>query len=213
MFLCKKECKITKNSVKTTFLNRIFSAKKLIFSEKYELNVVFSHISYLLSHITAIFAKKAEVVIKNYPLYSHEYFMSKALDLAVQAGEAGEIPVGAIVVAGGSRIIGKGSNQTEQLNDVTAHAEIIAITAATQFLGAKYLKDCTLYVTLEPCVMCAGALHWSQIDRIIFGASDSKRGFARVSPPILHPKTSVVKGILETDCEMLLKNFFKALRT
>ncbi|MFY7909691.1 MAG: nucleoside deaminase [Emticicia sp.] len=153
------------------------------------------------------------MVVKNYPLYSHEYFMAKALDLAIQAGEAGEIPVGAIVVAGGSKIIGKGSNQTEQLNDVTAHAEIIAITAATQFLGAKYLKDCTLYVTLEPCVMCAGALHWSQIDRIVFGASDTKRGFNRVSPSILHPKTSVVKGILETDCEMLLKNFFKGLRT
>ena len=159
------------------------------------------------------FAEKAKTVIKNYPLYSHEYFMAKALELAIQAGEAGEIPVGAIIVAGGSKIIGKGSNQTEQLNDVTAHAEIIAITAATQFLGAKYLKECTLYVTLEPCVMCPGALHWSQIDRIVFGASDTKRGFSRVSPPILHPKTNVVKGILESDCEILLKNFFKALRT
>jgi tRNA(adenine34) deaminase len=116
-------------------------------------------------------------------------------------------------VAGGSRIIGKGSNQTEQLNDVTAHAEILAITAASQFLGAKYLKECTLYVTLEPCVMCAGALHWSQIDRIVFGASDPKRGFSRVSPNILHPKTQIVKNILETDCEMILKNFFKGLRT
>ena len=116
-------------------------------------------------------------------------------------------------MAGGSKIIGKGSNQTEKLNDVTAHAEIIAITAATQYLGAKYLKECTLYVTLEPCVMCAGALHWSQIDRVVFGASDTKRGFSRVSPPILHPKSNVVKGILETDCEMILKNFFKGLRT
>jgi tRNA(adenine34) deaminase len=152
-------------------------------------------------------------VAKSYPLYSHEYFMAKALDLAIQAGEAGEIPVGAIVVAAGSKIIGKGSNQTEQLNDVTAHAEIIAITAASQYLGAKYLKDCTLYVSLEPCVMCAGALHWSQIDRIVFGASDAKRGFSRVNTAILHPKTSIVKGILESDCETILKNFFKGLRT
>ena len=139
--------------------------------------------------------------------------MAKALDLAIQAGKAGEIPVGAIVVAGGSKIIGKGNNQTEQLNDVTAHAEILAITAASQFLGAKYLKECTLYVTLEPCVMCAGALHWSQIERIVYGASDPKRGFSRVSPNILHPKTQIVKNILETDCEMILKNFFMGLRT
>ena len=139
--------------------------------------------------------------------------MAKAIDLAIQAGKAGEIPVGAIVVAGGRKIIGKGNNQTEQLNDVTAHAEIIAITAASQFLGAKYLKECTLYVTLEPCVMCAGALHWSQIERIVYGASDPKRGFSRVSPNILHPKTQIVKNILETDCEMILKNFFMGLRT
>lgn len=138
--------------------------------------------------------------------------MAKALDLATQAGEKGEIPVGAIVVAGGSKIIGKGSNQTEQLNDVTAHAEIIAITAASQFLGAKYLKECTLYVTLEPCVMCAGALAWSQIDRIVFGASDTKRGFSMVSNRILHPKTEIIKGILQTDCEIILKEFFKKLR-
>ncbi|WP_394995888.1 nucleoside deaminase [Emticicia sp.] len=151
--------------------------------------------------------------MKTFPLYSHEYFMAKALDLAIQAGKAGEIPVGAIVVVGGSKIIGKGNNQTEQLNDVTAHAEILAITAASQFLGAKYLKECTLYVTLEPCVMCAGALHWSQIERVVYGASDSKRGFSRVSPNILHPKTQIIKNILETDCEMILKNFFMSLRT
>ena len=139
--------------------------------------------------------------------------MAKALDLAIQAGEAGEIPIGAVVVAAGNRIIGKGSNQTEQMNDVTAHAEIIAISAAAQFLGAKYLKDCTLYVTVEPCVMCAGALHWSQIDRIVYGTSDPKRGFNKFSSTILHPKTTVIKGVLEKDCEMLLKNFFKTLRT
>ena len=139
--------------------------------------------------------------------------MAKALDLAIQAGEAGEIPIGAVVVAAGNRIIGKGSNQTEQMNDVTAHAEIIAISAAAQFLGAKYLKDCTLYVTVEPCVMCAGALHWSQIDRIVYGTSDPKRGFNKFSSTILHPKTTVIKGVLEKDCEMLLKNFFRTLRT
>jgi len=139
--------------------------------------------------------------------------MAKALELAIQAGEAGEIPIGAVVVAAGNRIIGKGSNQTEQMNDVTAHAEIIAISAAAQFLGAKYLKDCTLYVTVEPCVMCAGALHWSQIDRIVYGTSDPKRGFNKFSSTILHPKTTVIKGVLEKDCEILLKNFFKTLRT
>lgn len=138
--------------------------------------------------------------------------MKKALDMAMTAYDLGEIPVGAVVVADG-KIIGRGYNQTEQLNDVTAHAEIIAITAATQHLGAKYLKNCTLYVTLEPCVMCAGAIFWSQIDRLVIGASDMKRGFSRHSPSLLHPKTELVKGILETDCEILMKNFFKDLRT
>ena len=139
--------------------------------------------------------------------------MKKALDLAIQAGEMGEIPVGALVVANGSKIIGKGYNQTEKLHDITAHAEIIAITAASQFIGAKYLKDCTLYVTLEPCVMCAGALYWSQIERVVFGASDDKRGFSKVQPNILHPKTQIIKGIMANDCETLMKDFFKKLRT
>jgi tRNA(adenine34) deaminase len=147
-----------------------------------------------------------------YKIFSHEYFMSKAIDLALQAADLGEVPVGAIVVAGGSKIIGKGHNQTEQLTDVTAHAEIIAITAASQYLGAKYLKDCTLYVTLEPCVMCAGALAWSQIDRIVFGASDTKRGFSMISNKILHPKTELVSGVLGNDCERILKDFFKGIR-
>jgi tRNA(adenine34) deaminase len=147
-----------------------------------------------------------------YPLYSHEYFMSKALDLAIQAAEANEIPVGAIVVAGGSKIIGKGHNQTEQLKDVTAHAEIIAITAASEYLGAKYLKNCTLYVTLEPCVMCAGALAWSQVERVVLGASDTKKGFSMISNRILHPKTELVSGILAKDCELVLKEFFKKMR-
>jgi tRNA(adenine34) deaminase len=138
--------------------------------------------------------------------------MNKALEMALVAADLGEIPVGAVVVSEG-KIIGKGYNQTEQLNDVTAHAEIIAITAAAQYLGAKYLKNCSLYVTLEPCAMCAGAIFWSQVDRLIFGASDSKRGFTRHSPSLIHPKTELVKGVLENDCQMLMKNFFKDLRT
>lgn len=149
---------------------------------------------------------------ESYPLFSHEYFMSKALQLAVEAGEKGEVPVGAIVVAEGKRIIGKGSNQTEQLQDVTAHAEILAITAASQYLGGKYLKNCTLYVTLEPCVMCAGALAWSQIDRIIFAAADQKKGFTLINQRIIHPKTEILSGILAEEAGLLLKSFFKNLR-
>lgn len=148
----------------------------------------------------------------SYPIFSHEYFMNKALQLAAMAFEEGEIPVGAIVVAGGSKIIGKGYNQTEKLNDVTAHAEMLAISAASQYLGAKYLKDCTLYVTLEPCVMCAGALAWSQVDRIVFGAPDDKRGFSGISRKITHPKTEVLSGVLESECKSLIQNFFKRLR-
>ncbi len=138
--------------------------------------------------------------------------MNKALELALIAFEEGEIPVGAVIVAGGSKIIGKGYNQTERLNDVTAHAEILAISAASHNLRAKYLKDCTLYVTLEPCVMCAGALGWSQVDRIIFGASDDKRGFSGISKKITHPKTEVISGVLENECKWLLQRFFKRLR-
>ena len=148
----------------------------------------------------------------SYPIYSHEYFMAKALDLAIDAFENDEVPVGAIVVAEGKKIIGKGLNQTEQLHDVTAHAEILALTAASNFLGAKYLKNCTLYVTLEPCVMCAGALAWSQIDRIIFGAYDKKKGFTLIQQPIIHPKTELIGGILQAESEKLLKAFFKKLR-
>lgn len=145
-------------------------------------------------------------------LFSHEYFMNEALKLARRAADEGEIPVGAVVVANGTKIIGKGYNQTERLQDVTAHAEILAITAASDFLGAKYLKDCTLYVTLEPCVMCAGAIFWTQIDRLVFGASDSKRGFTEVGKNLLHPKTQLVRGVLEKPCQELMKDFFKKLR-
>lgn len=138
--------------------------------------------------------------------------MTLALQQAENAFDEGEIPVGALIVCQ-DQIIAKGYNQTEKLNDVTAHAEMLALTAASQKLGAKYLKDCTLYVTLEPCVMCAGAIFWSQIGRIVWGASDEKRGYQRVKFNILHPKTQVSFGILQEDCEEILKRFFARLRT
>ncbi len=150
--------------------------------------------------------------MKNYPIFTHEYFMAKAFQLAGQAEANGEVPVGALVVAEGGKIIGKGFNQTEQLNDVTAHAEILAITSASNYLGAKYLKNCTLYVSLEPCIMCAGAIAWAQIDRLVFGAYDSKKGFTLSSPPIINKKNVVIGGILATEAEQQLKAFFKNLR-
>jgi tRNA(adenine34) deaminase len=140
------------------------------------------------------------------------YFMSEAFRLAQRAYDEGEIPVGAVVVIG-ERIIGKGYNQTEKLKDVTAHAEMLAITAASDYLGAKYLQDCTLYVTLEPCVMCAGALYWTQMKRIVVGATDEKRGFTRLGTKILHPRTQLTTGILGDESRELLLNFFKTLRT
>ena len=145
-------------------------------------------------------------------LFSDEYYMQLAIYEAEAAAEAGEIPVGAVVVCQ-NKIIAKTRNQTEQLTDVTAHAEILAITAAASYLGGKYLKDCTLYVTLEPCVMCAGALYWAQVGRIVYGASDEKRGFSVVKQPLLHPKTIVRRGVLENEVTALLKNFFHKLRT
>ncbi|UBM57335.1 nucleoside deaminase [Marinilongibacter aquaticus] len=149
----------------------------------------------------------------SYPLFSHEYFMGKALDLAQQAFEEGEVPVGALVVTENNKIIGKGYNQTEKLNDVTAHAEMLAITAAANALDAKYLRDCRLYVTLEPCSMCAGAIAWSQVDEIIFAASDLKRGYTQFSDRIIHAKKNIVSGILSSESEALLKVFFQKLRT
>lgn len=143
-------------------------------------------------------------------LFSHEYFMNVALKEAQKAYDLGEVPVGAIVVSNNT-IIGKGHNLTEQLHDVTAHAEMQAITAAANHLGAKYLTDCTLYVTLEPCVMCGGALFWSQVSRVVYGATDEKRGY-RKAGNTLHPKTEVLSGILADECTLLLKEFFKKLR-
>jgi tRNA(adenine34) deaminase len=137
--------------------------------------------------------------------------MKQALQQAHMALEEGEIPVGAVVVCE-NQIIARAYNQTEKLHDVTAHAEIIAITAAANYLNSKYLPDCTLYVTLEPCVMCAGALHWAQLGRVVYGAADDKRGFMRFGKILLHPKTKLEYGIMEEECSQLLKGFFEKLR-
>jgi tRNA(adenine34) deaminase len=143
--------------------------------------------------------------------FDDTYFMREALKEAKKAYDADEVPVGAIIVANGT-IIAKGHNLTERLNDVTAHAEMQAFTAAAESLGGKYLKDCTLYVTLELCPMCAGAAYWTQISRVVFGAKDEKRGFTKIPSPILHPTTEVIGGILEKECAELLVGYFRAKR-
>lgn len=140
-----------------------------------------------------------------------ELFMREALKLASMAFEDDEVPIGAVIVSQG-RIIGKGYNLTERLNDVTAHAEMQAFTAAANYLGGKYLKDCTLYVTVEPCVMCAGASYWTQISRIVYGARDQKRGYSSFHDKIIHPKTEIVSGVLEEECAVLIKSFFRNKR-
>jgi len=142
---------------------------------------------------------------------SDEYYMREALREAEIAFEKDEVPVGAVIVAS-NRIIARAHNLTETLNDVTAHAEMQAITAAASYLGGKYLKECTLYVTLEPCSMCAGALYWAQIVRIVYGATDTKRGFSLNPSPLLHPATSITSGILEAECVALITDFFKKKR-
>lgn len=142
----------------------------------------------------------------------HEHYMRKALEEAARAAEEGEIPVGAVVVCRGM-IIARAHNETEKLNDVTAHAEMIATTMATAYLGGKYLNECTLYVTMEPCTMCAGALAWAQLGELVFGAPDSHRGYSRLAPPVLHPRTQVTGGILADECSEIVKEFFKAKRT
>lgn len=139
--------------------------------------------------------------------YNDEYFMRQAYMEAQKAFDLGEIPVGAVVVVK-NQIIARAHNLTERLHDVTAHAEMQAITAASEYLGAKYLKDCTLYVTLEPCVMCAGALYWSQLDKIIFAARDEKRGAGRFQNELYHPRTVVSKGPMENECSQLMVDFF-----
>ena len=141
----------------------------------------------------------------------NERYMKEALRQAAQAEAEGEVPIGAVIVCRG-RIIGKGHNMTERLNDPTAHAEMIAITAATEAMGGKYLNDCTLYVTVEPCPMCAGALAWSQIGKVVYGASDPKRGFSMFSPALMHPKTEIVSGVLADECGSLVTEFFRGKR-
>ena len=144
-------------------------------------------------------------------LFSDEYFMKLALKEAQYAYEEDEVPVGAIMICN-NRIIGKGYNQTERLKDVTAHAEMIAITAAANYLGSKFLEDCTLYVTLEPCLMCASALKWARISRLVFGAHDVKAGYSMMPGLVLHPKTEVTRGVLENECGSLVTEFFRQKR-
>ena len=141
------------------------------------------------------------------PQQEDEHFMRLALNEAKKAYDAQEIPIGAIVVCKG-KVIGRGYNLTEQLNDVTAHAEMQAFTAAAQTLGGKYLKDCTLYVTIEPCVMCAGASYWTQVSRIVYGAKEDKRGFTKINKNLLHPKTLLTGGVLAEECGSLMSSFF-----
>ncbi|RYE21568.1 MAG: nucleoside deaminase [Sphingobacteriales bacterium] len=140
-----------------------------------------------------------------------EFFMNEALQEAKQALAEDEIPIGAVVVCAG-KIIGRGHNLTERLNDVSAHAEMQALTAAANYMGGKYLQGCTLYVTLEPCVMCAGASYWFQVSKIVFGAYDARMGFGRLNQKVTHPKTEIVGGLRENECAELIRGFFKRKR-
>lgn len=144
-------------------------------------------------------------------MLNDDYFMRQALREAHLAFGKEEVPVGAVIVVD-QRIIARAHNLTERLNDVTAHAEMQAITAAANILGGKYLTECTLYVTLEPCPMCAGAMRWAQLNRVVYGASDEKRGYSQVSPQLLHPKTTVTSGVMAQECGDLLKLFFEHFR-
>ena len=145
-------------------------------------------------------------------VFSDEHFMKEALKEAQKAFDEDEVPVGAVIVCD-NKIIARAHNMTERLNDVTAHAEMLAFTSATDFLGGKYLNECTLYVTLEPCVMCAGASYWTQLKKLVFGANDVNRGFSKHSENLLHPKTEVVSGILKDNCSLILKDFFEKKRS
>jgi tRNA(adenine34) deaminase len=149
--------------------------------------------------------------LPSYPPYSDEYFMGEALKEALAALKKDEVPVGAVVVCE-KRIIARAHNLTETLNDVTAHAEMQAFTAAADWLGGKYLNECTLYVTLEPCVMCAGAAYWTQLGKLVYGADDEKRGYHLIKQQLLHPATEVVSGILANECSQLVSDFFKRKR-
>ena len=144
-------------------------------------------------------------------VYTDDFFMREAMKEADKAFEIGEVPVGAVVVCQ-NKIIARAHNQTEKLTDATAHAEMLALTSAANYLGSKYLSECTLFVTLEPCVMCAGALHWVQLQKLVFGASDVQRGYSLSKSPLLHPKTEVVKGVKAVESKELLDKFFKRIR-
>ncbi len=144
-------------------------------------------------------------------IFSDAHFMKLALHEAQKAEEQGEVPIGAVIVSN-NRVIAKASNQVEMLKDVSAHAEIIALTSASSYLGNKYLENCTLYVTMEPCIMCAGALKWSQISRIVYGASDEKSGFMRYGKELLHPKTRLEYGVLHDECSQIISSFFAKKR-
>jgi tRNA(adenine34) deaminase len=144
-------------------------------------------------------------------LYTDAYFMREAFKEAQKAYDADEVPVGAVVVCN-NQIIARAHNLTERLNDVTAHAEMQAITAAANYLGGKYLNECTLYITLEPCIMCAGAIHWAQLKKIVFAAADPKRGYLRLNQSVLHPKTIVESGVMALECGNIITDFFKEKR-
>lgn len=144
-------------------------------------------------------------------LFTDDYFMREAIKEAEKALDIGEVPVGAVIVCQ-NRIIARAHNQTEKLTDATAHAEMLAVTSAANYLGSKYLNECSLFVTLEPCVMCAGALHWVQLQRLVFGATDVQRGYSLAKSPLLHPKTDVMKGVMAVESKELLDIFFKRLR-
>jgi tRNA(adenine34) deaminase len=146
-----------------------------------------------------------------FSVFSDNHFMGEAIKEAKKAIEQDEVPIGAVIVCD-NQIIAKAHNLTEKLNDVTAHAEMQAITAASDYLGGKYLKDCTIYITLEPCLMCAGALQWSQISKIVYAADDEKKGFSKYNENVFHPKTEIIKGIRSEECAGMLKDFFKGKR-
>ncbi len=146
-----------------------------------------------------------------FSVFSDEHYMKEALKMARMAYEKGEIPIGAVIVSN-RKVIAKGYNMTEQLQDVTAHAEMIALTSATEYLGSKYLNHCRIFVTIEPCAMCAGALAWAQIEGLIFGALDDKKGFTKYEPNILHPNTQITSGVEEEDCRAFIQKFFKEKR-
>ena len=144
-------------------------------------------------------------------VFSDEYFIKEALKEAKKAFDADEVPIGAVIVCN-EKIIARAHNLTERLNDVTAHAEMQAFTSAANYLGGKYLEDCTLYVTIEPCVMCAGASYWARIGKIVYGARDEKKGYSKIGKNLLHPKTKVISGLLELECSKLMKDYFKMKR-